>query len=94
MLRLMTNSPLPGQGDPRWGYRIVWGYGPLSLFVIGAALLGVGASGVVATAISVTLLPIALVLILAGVVFPRIEGTFTADPQGLTASLLAAFDAS
>jgi hypothetical protein len=52
----------------------------------------VGASGVVATAISVTLLPIALVLILAGVVLPRIEGTFTAGPQGITGTLLGMRD--
>lgn len=36
-----------------------------------------------------TLLPIGLVCLLAGVVLPRIEGVFTAGPQGISAPLLA-----
>lgn len=78
-----------GHGDARWEYRIVWRYGPLGLVVAGAALLATGASGLCATAVSVTLLPIGLVCLLAGVVLPRIEGVFTAGPQGISAPLLA-----
>jgi hypothetical protein len=78
------------QGDPRWEYRLLWRYGPISLVAVGAALLAIGLSGLCATAVSVTVLPIGLVCLLAGVVLPRIEGAFTAGPQGITATLLAA----
>jgi hypothetical protein len=85
----MQDASAPGRGDPRWEYRILWRYGPLGLVVAGAALLAIGASGLCATAVSVTLLPIGLVCLLAGVVLPRIEGVFTAGPQGISAPLLA-----
>ena len=68
-------------GEARWEYRILWRYGPLGLVVAGAALLAIGASGLCATAVSVTLLPIGLVCLVAGVVLPRIEGNFTAGPE-------------
>src|SRR6266851_6329685 len=85
----MQDASAPGHGDPRWEYRILWRYGPLGLVVAGAALLSIGASGLCATAVSVTLLPIVLFCLLAGVVLPRIEGVFTAGPQGISAPLLA-----
>lgn len=85
----MQQESVPGHGDPRWEYRILWRYGPLGLVVAGAALLAIGASGLCATAVSVTLLPIGLVCLLAGVVLPRIEGVFTAGPRGISAPLLA-----
>ena len=85
----MQDASASGHGDPRWEYRVLWRYGPLGLVVAGAALLAIGASGLCATAVSVTLLPIGLVCLLAGVVLPRIEGVFTAGPQGISAPLLA-----
>lgn len=85
----MQQESAPGRGDPRWEYRILWRYGPLGLVLIGVSLLAIGASGLCATTVSVTLLPIGLVCLLAGVVLPRIEGVFTAGPQGISAPLLA-----
>ncbi len=77
----MQDASAPGHGDPRWEYRILWRYGPLGLVVAGAALLAIGASGLCATAVSVTLLPIGLVCLLAGVVLPRIEGVSRPAPR-------------
>jgi hypothetical protein len=86
----MLDPATLGAGDPRWEYKILWRYGPLGLATVGAALLAIGAAGLCATAISVTLLPIGFACLLAGVVLPRIEGIFTAGPQGISATLLAA----
>ena len=76
-------------GEARWEYKILWRYGALFLIVLGVIAMGFGAAGVSGTAISVTLLPIGLVLVVAGVVLPRIEGKFTAGPSGLSADMLA-----
>jgi hypothetical protein len=83
----MPDVPASGRTRPRWEYQITWLYGPLILVVVGLALLGFGASGVSGTSISVAMLPIGLACLLAGVALPRIEGSFTAGPQGITAQM-------
>src|SRR6266571_5650932 len=89
ILLRMQNPAVPGVGEPRWEYKILWRYGALLLTAVGLLAMGFGAAGVCGTAISVTLLPLGFICLVAGVVLPRIEGKFTAGPSGLSAEILA-----
>jgi hypothetical protein len=57
--------------------------GGLAAIRPGHILHGCNKNPHLATAVSVTLLPIGLVCLLAGVVLPRIEGVFTTGPRGV-----------
>ncbi len=84
------NSPaIQKSAEPRWEYKLLWRYGALLLVGVGLAAMVVGAAGVCETAISLTLLPLGFVSLVAGVVLPRIEGSFTAGPSGVSAEVLA-----
>jgi hypothetical protein len=85
-LMVVSNQNV-GDDGPRWEYVILWRYGALLLVLVGLLMMGFGASGLCATAIGVTLLPIGFVSLVAGVVLPRIEGRFTAGPSGLSAEI-------
>ncbi len=85
----MQEPVAPGDGEPRWEYKILWRYGALLLAAVGLLAMAFGAAGVCGTAISVTLLPLGFICLVAGVVLPRIEGKFTAGPSGLSAEMLA-----
>jgi hypothetical protein len=89
ILLRMQDPAVPGAGEPRWEYKILWRYGALLLVVVGLLAMGFGAAGVCGTAISATLLPLGLISLVAGVVLPRIEGKFTAGPTRLSAEILA-----
>lgn len=87
---MRVNSPaMQKSAEPRWEYRLLWRYGALLLVGVGLAVMVVGATGVCETAISLTLLPLGFVSLVAGVVLPRIEGSFTAGPSGVSAEVLA-----
>jgi len=75
-------------GLARREYVMVWRYGPLLLLGVGLALLAFGASGLCSTAISLTILPLGFLLLVIGVVLPRIEGNFSASPTAVTAAVL------
>lgn len=83
----MQDLPKPDDDHPPWEYKIILRYGALLLAVVGLLAMGFGASGVTGVAISVALLPIGFVCLVAGVVLPRIEGSFTAGPSGLSGNL-------
>jgi hypothetical protein len=78
----------PPVGTPRWQYAFTWRYGHLLLAMVGLALLGFGASGLTTTAISVTMLPLGIILLVLGVALPRLRGQFTAGPTGIGADML------
>jgi hypothetical protein len=84
----MTEPSGTEGGRPRWEYTILWRYGPLGLVVAGAALLAIGLTGLCSTAVSVAALPVGLVLLLAGVALPRVEGVFTAGPHGVSGNVV------
>jgi hypothetical protein len=88
LLRMADGSG-SDHGDPRWEYKAVWRYGPISLIVIGAAVMAIGLSGLCATAVSGAALPVALVCLLAGVALPRTKGIFTAGPHGISSQVIA-----
>jgi hypothetical protein len=79
---------MPQPGDPRWQYAFSWRYGHLLLIAVGLALLGFGASGLTATPIAVTMLPLGMILLVLGVALPRLRGSFTAGPTGVGADML------
>ena len=83
----MQELPSSGSRGPRWEYMIPWLYGPLTLVVVGLALLGFGSSGLAGTSISVTMLLIGFICLVIGVALPRVEGSFTAGPEGITAQM-------
>lgn len=82
----------PTQGTPRWQYSISWRYGHLLLTVAGLALLALGANDVEPTTISVTMMTLGFLMAVLGVAFPRMRGTFTADPAGIGADMLPIAD--
>src|SRR5260221_5049427 len=82
------HAPDRRTGLPRREYVMVWRYGPLLLLGVGLALLAFGASGLCSTAISLTILPLGFLLLVIGVVLPRIEGNFSASPTAVTAAVL------
>lgn len=88
----MHNPPVSGRGKPRWEYVALWRYGPLGTVLVGLALISTGASGLCATSISLALIPIGFVCFIAGVALPRLEGGFTAGPQGISGRMLAVHD--
>jgi hypothetical protein len=81
-----------GPDDPRWEHKLVWRYGPIVLVIVGLEMMGCGAAGLPATAISLMLLPLGFICLIAGVVLPRIEGGFSASPKGVSATLAAVHD--
>ena len=88
ILQRMDDASEPRSREPRWQYVVLWRYGSISLWLVGLTLLGLGIANVSGTAISVTLLPLGFILLIAGVILPRIEGKFTASPSGLSAEML------
>lgn len=82
----MQFPPEPDDDQP-WQYRVLLHYGALLLAIVGLLAMGFGAAGIVGTVISAVLLPIGFICLVAGVVLPRIEGSFTAGPSGLSANL-------
>lgn len=75
-------------GEPRWEYLLLWRYGALLLVLVGLVAMGFGASGLCGTEVSLALLPLGFVSLVAGVVLPRIEGTFTAGPSGISGDVI------
>jgi hypothetical protein len=60
-------------------------YGALTLVVLGLAMLGVGISGIPqGTAISSTLIPLGFASVIAGIVWPRIEGMLSVGSSAKT----------
>lgn len=85
-------DPTQPQGMPRWQYAVAWRYGHLLLTVAGLALLGLGASDVEPTTISVTMMTLGFLMAILGVAFPRMRGPFTAGPAGIGADMLPVAD--
>ena len=81
------NTSGQGSEDPRWQYKVLWRYGALLLVVVGLLAMGFGAAGVTGTPVDETLLSLGFISLVAGVVLPRIEGTFTAGPAGISGAV-------
>jgi hypothetical protein len=85
-------SSEPDHHGPRWQYLIMWRYGAMLLAGVGLALLGFGASGLCPTAISVTMLPLGFLLLVAGVILPRLRGPFSAGPTAVTGEVVPVYE--
>jgi hypothetical protein len=87
MLLAMPDPPARRPDWSRWEYEITWRYGPVILLLVGLAMLGAGISGICGTSISLTIIPVGFVCLVAGVALPRIQGRFTAGPQGISGEM-------
>jgi hypothetical protein len=82
----------PPGGAAQWQFEYLWRYGALVLLVLGLALLGIGISGIQGEAISVTLIPLGLGSVVAGVILPRTEGNFRIGSGGVAGNLRSIHD--
>ncbi len=66
---------------------MLWRYGALLLVVVGLLAMAFGAAGVIAAPVDETLITLGFLSLVAGVVLPRIEGSFAAGPTGVSGAM-------